>query len=60
VKTKIRNNQSEEIIQKARTNRRLIGKKIFNGIFGYKYEDIINSGNITLTLKRARGYVNYI
>ena len=44
VKTKIRNNQLEEIIQeKTETNGKLIGKNIFNGIFSYEYEGDINS-----------------
>ncbi len=60
VKTKIRNNQLQEIIQKTETNGRLIGKKIFNGIFYYEYEDDINSENIVQVLKGANGYVNYI
>ena len=60
VKTKIRNNQLQEIIQKAETNGKLIGKKIFNGIFSYEYEDDINSRNIDQALKKAKGYVNHI
>jgi len=54
VKTKIRNNQLQEIIQKAETNGKLIGKKIFNGIFSYEYEDDINSRNIDQALKKQK------
>jgi len=60
VKTKIRNNQLQGIIQKAETNGKLIGKHIFNGIFSYEYEDDINSENIDQIIKRAKGYVNHI
>jgi len=54
VKTKIRNNQLQEIIQKAETNGKLIGKKIFNGIFSYEYEDDINSRNVDQALKKQK------
>ena len=62
VKTKIRNNQLEEIIQeKTETNGKLIGKNIFNGIFSYEYEGDINSRNIDKIIKKeAKGYVNHI
>ena len=62
VKTKIRNNQLKGIIQKAETNGKLIGKNIFNGIFGYEYEGDINE-NIDKIIKEeaeAKGYVNHI
>ena len=66
VKTKIINNQLQEIIQKAETNGKLIGKNIFNGIFSYEYEykgDI--NENIDKIIKEvkeaeAKGYVNHI
>jgi len=60
VKTKIKNNQLQEIIQKAETNGKLIRKNIFNGIFSYEYEDNINSENMDQAIKRAKGYVNHI
>ena len=61
VKTRIRNNKLQEIIEKnAKINGKLIGKNIFNGIFSYEYEDDINSGNIDLAIKVAEGYVNHI
>jgi len=73
VKTKIINNQLQEIIQKAETNGKLIGKNVFNGIFSYEYEykgdinenkDDINK-NIDKIKKEvkeaeAKGYVNHI
>jgi len=60
VKTKIRNDQLRGIIKDAKTNGMLIGKKIFNGIFSYEYEDDISSGTIDEVLKNAEGYVNHI
>ena len=60
VKTKIKNNQLQEIIQKAETNGKLIRNNIFNGIFSYEYEDNINSENMDQVIKRAKGYVNHI
>jgi len=60
VKTKIRNAELQEIIQTAEENGKLIGKRVFNGIFSYEYEDNINSNSIDQTLKKARGYVNHI
>jgi len=64
VKTKIRNNQLKDTIQKiqkAETNGKLIGKNIFNGIFSYEYEGDINE-NIDKIIKEAeaKGYVNHI
>jgi len=60
VKTKIGNNELEEIIQKAEENGKLIGKYIFNGIFSYEFEGNIDSDTIDRALKKARGYVNHI
>ncbi len=60
VKTRIRNNEFQEVIQKARANGKLIGKKIFNGIFSYEYDDDIESENIDRVLRNADGYVNHI
>ena len=60
VKTKIKNNQLQEVIQKAEINGKLIGKNIFNGIFSYEYEDDINSRNVDQAIKRAKGYINHI
>lgn len=60
VKTKIRNNELQGIVEKAEENGRLIGKKIFNGIFNYDYKDDIDSESINQALKTARGYVNHI
>ena len=60
VKTKIRNNQLEEIIQKAETNGKLIGKNIFNGIFSYEYKGDINDIDKIIKEAEAKGYVNHI
>lgn len=60
VKTRIRINELEEIIQKAEENGKLIGKGIFNGIFSYESVGNIDSNNIDRALKEARGYVNHI
>ena len=60
VKTKIRNGELQEIIQKAKENGELIGKNIFNGILSYEFDGNINSNAIDQALKEARGYVNHI
>jgi len=60
VKTKIRSTELQEIILTAEKNGKLVGKKIFNGIFSYEYEGNINSNTIKRALKESRGYVNHI
>lgn len=61
VKTNIRNSKLQQIIQKSEENGKLIGKKIFNGIFSYEYdEDSIYSNTVKQALKGAKGYVNHI
>ena len=60
VKTEIRNSELQEIIQKSEENGRLIGKKIFNGIFSYEFDGNIYSNAIDQALKGAKGYVNHI
>lgn len=60
VKTKIENSELREIIRKAKENGKLIGKKIFNGIFSYEYDGNIDSQSIDQALKEAQGYVNHI
>lgn len=42
-KTEIRNGDLQKIIEKAKRNREVIKKEIFNGIFSYKYKDDIDS-----------------
>ena len=59
VKTKINNNQLQEIIKKAKENGELIGENVFNGIFCYEYGSD-NIDNIDDALKSAKGYVNHI
>lgn len=60
VKTRIRINELEEIIQKAEENGGLVGKNIFNGIFSYEFDGNIDSNTIDQALRRASGYVNHI
>ncbi len=63
VKTSLRGNNFEDIVNKAEENGELIGKKIFNGIFFYEYDncnDAINSETIEDALKKAKGYLNHI
>jgi len=60
VKTKIRNGEFHQIIDKFEENGKLIEKDIFNGVFSYDYDDDINSQSIDQILKRAKGYVNHI
>jgi len=60
VKTKIRNSDLKGIIEKAKENGKLIGKRIFNGVFSYEYDDNINSNSIDDALKVAKGYVNHL
>lgn len=60
VKTKIKNHELHGIVEKAKSNGMLVGKKIFNGIFSYEYDDNIESNNIETALKNAEGYVNHL
>lgn len=60
VKTKIRNSDLHEIIEKAKENGKLIAKGTFNGIFSYEYGGNINSSHIDDALKSAKGHVNHL
>jgi len=60
VKTKIRNSDLKDILEKAEKNGELIGNKKFNGIFSYEFEGDIESNNVETTLKDLEGYVNHI
>ncbi len=60
VKTKIRNSELREILQKIERNGQLIKKKIFNGLFAYEYEDNMTYSSIVEGLKNTKGYVNHI
>ena len=60
VKTKIRNSNLQEIIEKAKENGKLIVKEAFNGIFSYEYDDNINSSYVDDVLKSTKGHVNHL
>ena len=60
VKTKIRNSNLQEIIEKAKENGKLIVKDAFNGIFSYEYDDNINSSYVDDVLKSTKGHVNHL
>lgn len=64
VKTKIGSSNIETAIKKSHENGKLIGKSIFNGIFGYENEFSFNGriigGTIRNTLQNNCGYINHI
>jgi hypothetical protein len=64
VKTKIDNGKIEEIMGKAHENGKLIGKHIFNGVFGYEAELETDREKLPLaissSLKKHNGFVNNI
>jgi len=60
VKTKIRNSDLQEIIEKAKENGKFIVKETFNGIFSYEHDGNINSSHVDDALKGAKGHVNHL
>lgn len=69
VKTTIKNTDLKEIVDKARKNYEIIvsgNKKIFNGVFAFNYDSIIDGRNDNLSLaiknalKSSNGKVNHI
>jgi len=60
VKTKIRNNDFQQIVNKSKNNGKLIGNEIFNGIFSYEYEDNVKAQCIKDALRETNGYVTHI
>ena len=60
MKTKIRNSELSRIIEKATMNGKVVGKRVFNGILSYEYEDNVHSEQLRQALKHTQGYVNHI
>lgn len=60
VKTKISNSKLEAIINTSKSNGKIVGESVFNGIMSYEYDDSIRNNNIDNYLKSSCGYVNHI